>query len=670
MAAPDSLPRKIGPYRLTEKIGEGGMGVVYLGTDAERRQVAVKVLGAAVAGDPNARQRLAREVDTMRRVRNRFVAEVVDADVTGRSPYIVTRYVPGRTLEDAVRSDGPLRGAALDCLAEGLAEALAAIHAAGVVHRDLKPGNVMLSGGHPVVIDFGIAHVPDATRLTKTGLVMGTPGYLAPEVIEGSPSSGASDVHSWGATVAYAATGRQPFGTGNYQTIFFRVLEGKPEISGVPPRLLPFVTAALSADPRARPTARVLAGQLGLPSARPPLPGEAATRADYQSTRLLPGPYPGPAGASGAAASRGAVNGAGGATGAETFRADWAVAAGRGFGTPPAAELGRGSPTAGAGYGSPAAGTGYGSPAAGAGYASPGAGAGYGSPAAAAAAGYAWPGAGAAYGSPASYRPPAAYRSPAQAARDVADLLPPVVAAPPAAPPAGPQAGPQAGPAAHSPRRADWHPPGLGLLSLAAGVAAVALSVLFPVAGTIACLAVITLLRAADRAQARLTARRSVRGAQPSDVVIVIATAPWTVVRAALTTVLLAPLAAVVALIAFVASVAFARSGTLPEAGSWAAGAAAAFYCVGPGSAAPRRQLRRMSATVIRSRAALVVAFISCWALALAAVSSALSQPPLIWPATASTVPHLLPGLPALGGSLHSLQKWLLSNTVGMLHLP
>ena len=176
MPALDSLPRKIGPYRVIEKIGEGGMGVVYLGTDSDKRRVAIKVLGSAVAGDPSARQRLAREVETMRRVRNRYVAEVIDADVDGPSPYIVTRYVPGRTLEDTVRQDGPLRGMALDSLAEGLAEALAAIHAAGVVHRDLKPGNVMLDRGQPVLIDFGIAHVQDATRLTKTGLVMGTPG--------------------------------------------------------------------------------------------------------------------------------------------------------------------------------------------------------------------------------------------------------------------------------------------------------------------------------------------------------------------------------------------------------------------------------------------------------------------------------------------------------------
>jgi hypothetical protein len=263
----------------------------------------------------------------------------------------------------------------------------------------------------------------------------------------------------------------------------------------------------------------------------------------------------------------------------------------------------------------------------------------------------------------------AGYQSPSQAARDVADLLPPVVP-PPASPrrqavaPSAPYAPSGAG------RPRDWQPPGLGLLILAAGVGAVALSVLLPVAGTVLSLAVVTLLRAADRAQAGLRDRRSVRGARPSDVVIVIATAPWAVVRAALTTVLLAPLAIIVALIAAAASVAFVRMGTLPAAGSWAAGAAVAFYCVGPGSATPRRQLRRMSATVIRSKGALTVAFISGWALALAIVSSALSQPPLLWPVATLTIPHLLPGLPSLGGVLHSLQKGLLRHTVGVLHLP
>ena len=190
------------------------MGVVHLACDPQGSMVAVKVLRPDTTESMNARLRLAREVETMRRVRSPFVAEVLDADVTGEFPYIVTRYVPGPTLEAMVRNRGPLSGSGLRLLAYGTAEALTAIHAAGVVHRDLKPGNVMLTDDRPVVIDFGIAQSPDATRLTQDGLVMGTPGYLAPEVIEGRPSSPASDVHSWAATLAYAATGRAPFGGG------------------------------------------------------------------------------------------------------------------------------------------------------------------------------------------------------------------------------------------------------------------------------------------------------------------------------------------------------------------------------------------------------------------------------------------------------------------------
>ena len=579
MPALDALPRKFGPYRVLEKIGEGGMGVVYLARDAVNREVAIKVLGPAVAADPAARLRLAREVETMRRVSSPHVAAVLDADLNGPSPYVVTRYVPGQTLEAAVREHGPLRGAALQRLASGLAEALAAIHAAGVVHRDLKPGNVMLDDGRPVVIDFGIAHLQDSTRLTKTGLVMGTPGYLSPEIIEGKEASGASDVHSWGTTMAYAATGRQPYGTGDFQTVFYRVLAGRPELAGVPPALLPLVTAALATNPLARPTARSLVSLCV---------ASAATGSAPNGTARLP-------------------------YGAQSTMPD-----GRGVtlvpmrpGIPPRPDV---RPSAAPAYRRAD-----------------------------------WP----------------EYRSPAQAAPDVIDLLPPVDQSPVIGRPQSAAAAP----------RPPAPPPvaGHGLIGLAAAVGAVGLSLLLPVAGTILALSAITLLRAADTAQVSLSERRSVRGARPSDIVLVIVTAPWTVARALLKTVLIAPLALVVAAPAAIAAVILARAGTLPAALSWAAAAAVAFYCVGPGSRAPRRQLRRMSAAVIRSRGAMIAACIAAVALALAVLSSAFSQPPLIWPATASTVPHLLPTinvLPSLGRTLHTVQGWLLRSTVGMLHLP
>ena len=236
------------------------MGVVYLASDPADRPVAVKVLRQGVPAEATARRRLAREVDTMRRVHSPFVAEVLDADVEGSPPYIVTQYAPGRSLEDVVTSDGPLTGAALASLARGLASALVAIHAAGIVHRDLKPGNVMLVNGDPVVIDFGIAQAPDSTRLTMTGMFMGTPGYLAPEVIEGKPSGPAADVHSCAATLAYAATGHPPFGTGQFEAIFYRIVHGQPELDRMPAQLLPIVLAALARDPSRRPTAADLSG--------------------------------------------------------------------------------------------------------------------------------------------------------------------------------------------------------------------------------------------------------------------------------------------------------------------------------------------------------------------------------------------------------------------------
>lgn len=250
----------LGPYRLCELVGQGGMGSVYRADAPDGHPVAIKVLRQGAPGEENARLRLEREVDTMRRVHSPFVAEVLDADVAGDPPYIVTQYVAGRTLEEVIGTDGPLTGQPLAALACGLADALVAIHSAGVVHRDLKPGNVMLVNGQPVVIDFGIAQTPESTRLTMTGMFMGTPGYLAPEVIEGGDSSPAGDVHSWAATVAYAATARPPFGTGQFQAIFYRIVHGQPDLTALPGPLCPILLAALAKDPRQRPSAVQLAG--------------------------------------------------------------------------------------------------------------------------------------------------------------------------------------------------------------------------------------------------------------------------------------------------------------------------------------------------------------------------------------------------------------------------
>jgi len=261
MEGADTSGQKIGRYHLLEKIGEGGMGVVHLATDPQGRQVAIKVLRPGVASDQTALRRLAREVDSMRRVRSPHVAEIVDADVTAEPPYVVTQYVPGRTLEQTVRDRGPLKVNELQRLATGLAAALSAIHGAGIIHRDLKPGNVMfLDNGEPVVIDFGIAQGVDATRLTATGLVIGTPGYLAPEIIEGEDAAAPADVHSWASTIAYAATGRAPFGSGTFESIFYKIMEGKPDLDGVPPALLPLVRAAMARNPAERPTAQALIG--------------------------------------------------------------------------------------------------------------------------------------------------------------------------------------------------------------------------------------------------------------------------------------------------------------------------------------------------------------------------------------------------------------------------
>ncbi|KGN34366.1 nuclease PIN [Knoellia sinensis KCTC 19936] len=243
----------LGAYRLVQRLGEGGMGVVHLALDRHGKAVAIKVLRPHVAHDPAARARLSREVETLSRIRSPRVAPVIDADIDGDRPYIVTRYVPGPPLDDVIGSHGPMGAEDLHRLGSGLAEALDVIHGCDVIHRDLKPGNVLIVDGDPVVIDFGIAHVADDIRLTMTGLVMGTPGYLAPEVVEGAPVSTATDWWGWAATLAYAASGRPPFGRGPMEAVLTRVTAGEPDLQGVDKRIAPLLYAALAPVPADRP---------------------------------------------------------------------------------------------------------------------------------------------------------------------------------------------------------------------------------------------------------------------------------------------------------------------------------------------------------------------------------------------------------------------------------
>ena len=264
------LEQRIGPYRLIEEIGEGGMGVVHLALDPRGRAVAIKVLRAHVAHDVDARQRLSREVDTLSRIRDARVASVIDADVMAPRPYVVTRYVPGPALDEVVEDRGPMAPADLLRLARGIAEAIRSIHACGVVHRDIKPGNVLIEDGDPVLIDFGIAHLQDDVRHTVGGLVMGTPGYLSPELVEGAAITDATDWWGWAATITYAASGRPPFGRGRMDAVLTRVRAGDVDLDGVDPRLVPLLRASLSPEPMLRPHADEVIAALELYAAGRP----------------------------------------------------------------------------------------------------------------------------------------------------------------------------------------------------------------------------------------------------------------------------------------------------------------------------------------------------------------------------------------------------------------
>ncbi|MCA2229897.1 serine/threonine-protein kinase [Nonomuraea aurantiaca] len=252
---------KVGPYTLLERLGRGGMGEVYLASSRRGERVALKVLHD-LAEDNSMRVRLEREVRALRRVESPYVAKVLDADLSCDRPYLVMENIEGATLLDMVRHSGPLNMAQLVELAQGIATALAIIHAAGVVHRDLKPANIIMGAEGPVLIDFGIAQVLDATRLTLTGTFLGTPGYTAPEIFADEHVDSPADIHAWAATVAFAATGRPTFGRGTAEAQMYAVLNGQADLKGVPVALLSLVRAALNREPGKRPTAALLADRL------------------------------------------------------------------------------------------------------------------------------------------------------------------------------------------------------------------------------------------------------------------------------------------------------------------------------------------------------------------------------------------------------------------------
>ncbi|WP_406069176.1 serine/threonine protein kinase [Streptomyces sp. NBC_01020] len=280
-----SDPAHIGPYTVVARLGAGGMGRVYLGRSRGGRTVAVKVVRAELTEDPGFRLRFAREVDAARRVNGLFTAGVVAADPEGDPAWLATAYVPGVALSAAVAEHGPLPEGAVTALGAGLAEALEAIHAAGVVHRDLKPSNVLLAADGPRVIDFGISLAAEATALTGTGMVVGTPGFMSPEQLTGAAIGPASDVFSLGAVLAFAAGGRGPFGTGAAHPLMFRIVHEAPDLSGVPPRLRDVVAECLAKEPAGRPSVpEVLERFAALNPARPPGPGRAF-EADW-----MPGP--------------------------------------------------------------------------------------------------------------------------------------------------------------------------------------------------------------------------------------------------------------------------------------------------------------------------------------------------------------------------------------------
>ena len=300
-----SDPRTLGGRRLLARIGEGGMGTVYLGEDRSGRQVAVKVIHPELAMDAAFRTRFSGEADLAGRVASFCTAKVLDHGEDDGRPYLVSEYIGGMTLERRIAGEGPLPAADLHGVAVGVATALAAIHSAGLVHRDLKPANVMLTLSGCRVIDFGIARGQDSTStLTGTGTTLGTPGWMPPEVLAGRAATTAADIFAWGCLVVRAGTGRLPFDSEGRPPAeaALRVMNDEPDLTGLPEPLAASVRSALAKDPGDRPTAAelmlALVERQDTPRAAPmPMPAPAPAPAqgmsgDTQVLRIMDVPEP------------------------------------------------------------------------------------------------------------------------------------------------------------------------------------------------------------------------------------------------------------------------------------------------------------------------------------------------------------------------------------------
>jgi predicted Ser/Thr protein kinase len=307
-------PAEVGGYRLRGRLGAGGMGRVYLASTPAGRPVALKVVRPELSEDRDFLARFRHEIQAARRVHGLYTAQVLDADPAATPPWLVTAYVPGPSLQEAVAGNGPMPEPMAFRLIAGVAEALQAIHAAGVVHRDLKPSNVLLAPDGPRVIDFGIARALEATSLTRSGMMVGSPQFMAPEQILDKPVTPAIDVFALGSLAAYAVLGRSPFGEGHTAAVSYRVLHEPPDLTGCPAQLRPLIEQCLRKDAATRPAPRqilefclartpVTAGlwpaQPSSAQPSPAQPSRAQPSPALASTAMpqpQPQPMPGPAG--------------------------------------------------------------------------------------------------------------------------------------------------------------------------------------------------------------------------------------------------------------------------------------------------------------------------------------------------------------------------------------